>query len=608
MRRGSSALVGLLCLGASWLAAAPPALGGMDLLPDLAAADVCATEERCWPRETSIALHRGDPDEPDAVRLPTGSWTSVYARVASDPVKLALDYVAVGTELIVQARADGAPDVALHRGSATGGAWRRVALDLAPWRGQIVHLRLRPEAIPGADGHRCAVRRLELDGVDPGPRPTRIEPLPGNRPNAILYVVDTLRADRLGCYGYARPTSPRMDAFARSALLFRDAVAQSSWTLAATASLLTGRTPPNHGAVDVGTALRPEVLTLPERLRAGGYRTAAFVTNSLVSRSYGFDRGFAEFHQYPERPRERAATYLPARILHRRIRRWLDRHATGAPFFLYVHSTDPHWPYLPAPRHARPFRKAGRTHADEEAAVRAARPYFFGNEHQGERPTTMPKDRVAVLSDLYDGDVRAADEAFGLLVDDLARLRLLDRTVLVLTSDHGEEFLDHDGIGHGQTLHEEVVHVPLLVRLPGAARRGEVARAVQQVDVAPTILELAGVTPSDDLEGRSLLEETNNGGAEIASHLDYLGVHCDSITTGRWKAIRDLGTVATLAPVAVYDRDVDRAERRDVSPERLAVVGYARQRLRRAVVGFRPGPEVDAAVLARLRALGYVNE
>ena len=604
MSSGTNALVALLCLGASWLAVAPPALGGVDLLPDLNDGDVCTTEEQCWPRRASIALHRDDPDQPHTVRLPTGSWTSAYVRIAGKTARLALDYAAVGTELVLQARADGDPDVVLHRGAATGGAWRHVVFDLAPWRGRIVHLRLRPDATPGAMDHRCAVRRIELEEVEPSLRP----PSPGNHPNLILYVVDTLRADRLGCYGYTRPTSPNVDAFARSALLFKDAVAQSSWTLAATASLLTGRIPPSHGAVDVGTALLPDVVTLPERLRAAGYRTAAFVTNSLVSRSYGLDRGFAEFHQYPEKPLERAATYLPARILHRRIHRWLNRHATGAPFFLYVHSTDPHWPYLPAPRHARLFRRAGRTRADEEAAVRAARPYFFGNEHQGERPTTMARDRVALLSDLYDGDVRAADEAFGSLVDDLARLGLFERTVVVFTSDHGEEFLEHDGLGHGQTLHQEVVHVPLLVRLPGGARGGErVTRPVQQVDVAPTILEFAGVASASDLEGQSLVEEPNRD-AEIVSHLDYLGVRFDSITTEHWKAVRDLGAVAAFAPVAVYDRDVDGAERHDLSAERPAVVGYARQQLRRAVVGFRPGPEVDTAVLARLRALGYVNE
>jgi len=608
--RGTGVLAVLGLLGASRPSCAVPLPSDVDLLPELADGDVCASEQRCWPRETSLALHRSDAGEGRAVRLPTGSWSSVYVGVDDGTVALDLEYLAVGTELVVQAKSDGDTEVVLARGATTGEQWDHLALDLSAWRGRAVHLRLRPEPVSDAADRRCAVRRLELKRGDARPRATfrTRTPKSADPPNVVLYVIDTLRADRLGCYGYARPTSPRIDAFARSAVVFRDAVAQSSWTLPATASLLTGRTPPHHGAIDVGTALLPNVVTLPERLRARGYRTAAFVTNSLASRSYGLDRGFAEFHLYPERPGQRATTYLPARILQHRVRRWLQRNATREPFFLYVHATDPHWPYLPAPRHARPFRQPGRTRADERSAVRAGRSYFFGNEHHGERPTTMPRDRVAVLSDLYDGDVRAADEAFGVLMDDLAGLDLLDRTLVVLTSDHGEEFLDHDGLGHGQTLHDEVLHVPLAVRLPGGTGGGERVQAtVQQIDVVPTILALAGVAPGAELEGRSLLDEAD-ADARVVSHLDQLGVRFDSITTRHWKAIRDLGAHVGPAPIAVYDRDADRIERHDVASVRPVIAGYGRQLLRRALMTFRPGPEVDDAVLARLRALGYVDQ
>ncbi len=569
---------------------------------------MCPTADRCWPRETSAALHRAETGAPETVQLPIGAWSTVYVRVDPEASALALDYLTVGAELVIVARPDGAPEITLHHGRSEEEGWHHVAVDLAPFRGLVVQLRLRPEPLEDRTDRRCSVRRMAVEDLDARPRPTRAGARSDARPNVVLYVVDTLRADRLGCYGYPRATSPRMDAFARSALVFPDAVAQSSWTLPATASLLTGRTPPRHGAVDVDTQLRPDAVTLAERLSVRGYRTAAFVTNSLVSQSYGFERGFSEFHLYAEKPLERPATYLPARRLDGRLRRWLERNATGAPFFLYVHATDPHWPYVPAPRHARPFRSTARSDDEERAVVRAAGAYFFGNEHHGERPTTMPKERVAVLSDLYDGEVRAADEAFGSLLDDLDRLGLLEQTAVVLTSDHGEDFLDHDGLGHGQTLHEEVLHVPLLVRLPGGVRGGErIERPVQQVDVAPTILDLAGVAFGDDVEGRSLLD-TIDTNREIASHLDHLGVRFDSITTERWKAIRDLGRRAAVAPLAVYDRFADRPERHDLAPERTVLAGYARQRLRRAVTSLAPGPEVDAAVLARLRALGYVQE
>ena len=291
------------------------------------------------------------------------------------------------------------------------------------------------------------------------------------------------------------------------------------------------------------------------------------------------------------------------------MRRWLEREAGREPFFLYVHATDPHWPYLPAARHARPFRAAAMTNTEERHVVDESRSFFFGNEHHMERPTSMPAPQVAVLRDLYDGDVRAADEGFGQLLDDLAALGLLERTVVVLTADHGEEFRDHDGLGHGQTLHREVLHVPLVVRLPGGARGGErIARTAQHIDIAPTVLDLAGIDRSDGLEGRSLLDDARRDAPEVLSQLDHLGFVFDGVTTPRWKAIRSLSDPAPgLAPIAVYDRARDPDERQDVAPTHPVVAGYARQQLRAAVATVRPGPQVPPDKLERLRALGYIE-
>jgi len=205
--------------------------------------------------------------------------------------------------------------------------------------------------------------------------------------------------------------------------------------------------------------------------------------------------------------------------------------------------------------------------------------------------------------------VRAADEAFGRFLDDLAELGLFEHTAVVLTGDHGEEFLDHDGLGHGQTLHDEVLHVPLLLKLPGGVRGGtRIARTVQHVDIAPTALHLAGVAPPPGLEGQSLLLPSGAAGDEVLSHLDNLGIVLDGITTAHWKAIRDLSAPTDgLAPIAVYDREHDRAEQHDLAESRQVLAGYARQHLRAAAAASRPGPTIAAEKLERLRALGYLE-
>jgi len=580
--------------------------GDGDLRSALADSEVCPGAARCLSLEVSRRLHRSGEDG-GTIRLPVGAASNLYLQVPP-AASLDLEFATTGTTLAITAGTD-VEERVLGRYDGAVEGWRSVTLDLTPWAGEIVRLRFQPESrgtgpVPSADVRRLVLRHRTA------PPPPALEPAASERPNVIVYLIDALRADHLGCYGYQRPTSPRIDRFGRSALLFTDAVSQSSWTLPATASVLTGRTPGGHGALAVGTAIRADVPTLAEQLRAAGYRTAAFVTNYLASGEFGDARGFDDFHFYREEAERRPGVYLPSSALRRRVRRWLERARGRGPFFLYVHATDPHWPYLPASRHARPFRPAAMTDLEERELVDASRAYFLGNEHQGERPTSMPPQRVALLRDLYDGDVRAADEAFGAFLDDLTELGLLEHTAVVLTGDHGEEFLDHAGLGHEQTLHDEVLHVPLLVRLPGGVRGGtRIARTVQHVDVAPTVLHLTGVPPPPALDGRSLLLPVGTeGGDEVLSHLDSFGIVLDAVTTARWKAIRDLSTSTDgLAPIAVYDREHDRAEQHDVAGSRLVLAGYARQRLRVAAAASRPGPAIAAEKLERLRALGYLE-
>jgi arylsulfatase A-like enzyme len=463
-----------------------------------------------------------------------------------------------------------------------------------------------PEAAGEADERRGEIteRGLALEG---GRSPGAV-PVVSRRPwNLVVYVIDTLRADHLGSYGGTPGVTPRMDELAASSVRFAHAVSQSSWTLPAIATMLTGLSPPGHGATGPGRAIRPELATLPEALAQTGYATAAFVTNYLGSGAFGLDRGFGEFHFYRERGTSRRKVYLRSDVLHRRIVRWLDRRPQR-PFLLWVHATDPHFPYLPRPRDLR-FREAAPVPRGEiDEIVDALRPLHNGNEAWGARPAPMSPDMVALLRDLYAGEVRAADRSFGQLLDALAARGLLEDTVVVVTSDHGEEFLEHGGLAHGQTLHREMLHVPLLVRLPGGVGGGSVVDSLaRHVDLLPTLLELVGVPVPSGLDGVPLFAPNATVPNEAYASLSLGRFAEEAVVAPSWKLIRRQHASGKVN-LLLFDTARDPAERVDVSATETFRLRYGRARLETLGVPRGGGPRVGGDRLERLRALGYVTE
>ena len=584
--------------------AAPGDEGGrIDLLAALARADVCpGAGEHCWPEEVSTGLHRA-PATPELVVLPPRASSDLYVRVPAGGL-LSLEFSDGGSPLALRSQADDGRERELYRSptSPDVGRWQTADIPLGDVAGKVVRLRLVAEAGPRPDGDRAGilVRSATLRGESLAAPPSALPR--SHRPNVIVYVIDTLRADHLGCYGYRRPTTPRIDAFAASAVRFTAAIAQSSWTLPATASILTGLVPGHHGAIDREHGIRSGVATLAEALP--GYQTTAFVTNYLGSAIFGHARGFERFHFYAEQGERRAPVYLGSDALYRRIARWLAR-GPRQPFLLYVHASDPHFPYLPPPRMARPFLPRGVGRDAVRALVDRARPFYLGNERWGTRPPELSDDEVRLLGDLYDGDVRTADTYFGRLMDDLARNGLLDDTLVVLTADHGEEFLEHGGVAHGQTLYREVLRVPLLVRLPGGAQGGtRVDRVVRQVDIFPTVLDLLGLPPRPWLDGTSLVTPAPGEG-EAYSVLHLGGFDVESLSTLEWKAIHNFGGRPRFE---LYRLLEDPGEQRDVAAASPVALGYARVRLPELGTVPAPGARVDPQRLARLRALGYAGD
>jgi arylsulfatase A-like enzyme len=414
----------------------------------------------------------------------------------------------------------------------------------------------------------------------------------GRAKGVLLVSIDTLRRDHVSAYGYPRPTTPRLDALAAAGTFCEDAVSTSSWTLPAHLSLLTSADPAEHGGTDMGHGFNHRLPTLPAVLRKAGFATHAVTSHLYVSAVYGLDDGFEslDFHQ------DRKATEVADRAI-----ALLDR-VGDRPFFVFLHFYDPHWHYDPPPQTRRIFE----------------RPYsgsvtgLWQDFSQRDISTLTPADLQHLL-DLYDGEIRYADDELGRVLDHL-RLRGLDRSTLVVaTSDHGEEFLEHGSWEHQKTLYEEVIRVPLALRGPGIAVRREPAQ-VSLLDVAPTILAWAGVAAPPQ-RGRSLLSplaprEAYGETEHTADGTRKLFLRAGA---GAWKAILSLPRSGeTSAREEWYDLAADPGERRASPPRPDRAEELRRRALARFAEDRGRGGEAPAVRLTpeqreRLRALGYIN-
>jgi arylsulfatase A-like enzyme len=427
------------------------------------------------------------------------------------------------------------------------------------------------------------------------------------RPNLIVYVVDTLRADRLGCYGYPRPTSPQIDRFATQAVLWREGRAQASWTRPAMATIVTGLHPIGHGAQQPYEKLPDAVETIAERLGAAGYETAMFTANANTAPRFGFDQGWQTYRYLAVR-RGRSIRHLQSAEVHREVVAWLERRDPNRPFLLLVHTIDPHDPYQPATAYRRRLAPGVDV--------------TLGTMDRLRELAALEGDaaiqRAAALSALYDAEIAQNDASFGQLLAELERRGLAEGSAVLLTSDHGEEFYEHGGWKHGFTLHEEQLRVPFVLRLPGRRHGGTVRPgAAEQIDVVPTLLELAGVEPPRGLPGRSLLADAAGATAEPRPSFAWLerpGSALRSALFQQWKLVVQGGEwvpPAGRAPYRLFALASDPAERDD-----LALAAPLRRRwleglLAATAARHRAGHRAERAVLdpeleAGLRALGYL--
>jgi len=408
--------------------------------------------------------------------------------------------------------------------------------------------------------------------------------------------IDTLRPDHLGCYGYAKPTSPEIDRFRREAVLLRWAIAQAPSTLASHASMLTSLPPQHHGAsVERQSALRPGVKTLTELLRGAGFATASFNGGGQLDRSFGLDRGFETYVSATDGSTAEVGEDTLAQQV-AKATAWLDR--TGRkPFFLFLHTYEVHHPYTPSRERLRQMETGYAGWLPDHISIA-----LLEKINSGQR-RLRPGD-LAHIEATYDAEIASADAAFGGLLRSLQSRGLYDSTLVVLTSDHGEAFGERGKVGwHGDELYDEQIRIPLILKLPRSRLAGTTIESqVGEIDLAPTVLSLLGLPVPPEFAGTAI---DLAGGAPAHPPWAVAGFEGRrqgaAVRTRHWKWYEG----------RLYDLEHDPHETRDLAGSRPDVEQSLQGRLVAILRSRELAPttpvEVEGGLRERLRTLGYVS-
>jgi len=510
-------------------------------------------------------------------------------------------------------------DIEVYRREVRAGeenAWLDARIDLGAWSGKSVKLTLSTAPISGPSPVSWASRVRPAWG-DPRirSRPTALLG-PNERPSFVVLLVDTLRADYLGAYGFDGSISPNLDRLAAESLLFENCFANAPWTKPSIATLFTSLPPAVHGVTGMGKptwsgegaltqVLPEEAETIAERFQGAGYRTAAFVANPFISPRYGFSQGFEVFER-----KEKTEALLTS------ARQWLAERVSDreAPFFLYLHVMDVHGPYDAARRDFEAIlrqmdRGLSRTLTEEE--------YTRIPEYLRETEWAAEEERYRLRSwrAKYGAGIHAFDRRIGPFLEELRTSGLLDRAYFVLTSDHGEELMEHGGWNHGNNLYDHQLHVPLLIRKPLAEDAGRrLASLVSLVDLMPTLSAVGGLAPPAGILGRDF-STLLRGGSDAEATAIFAGAVNENpgiqgVRTLSHKLIWD----EERGELELYDMLSDPKECRDLSEEDRPTVArmktYLRETLERNEARGALAPEaipMDDELRDRLKALGYVH-
>lgn len=542
--------------------------------------------------------------------VPAGGGLSFPIDVPAGSPVLGLVVAPAGGEaatLTVRAAADGTAPVELGREAlAAGAAPRAVAIDLAPLAGRVIRLDL------DAAGGGVA---LSGAGVFRDPQPGEPAALArigqAKAKNAILVMIDTLRADHVPPYGPTRVQAPVLGLIAERGTLFERFSAVEDWTKPSCATMLTGLYPNTHKAQTDDVRLPASVRMVSEELKAAGWTTAAFIANGYVSDKFGFNRGWDQYTNFIRESKPTRAENVFGRALE-----WIEQHK-DRPFYAYIHTIDPHVPYAPPEEFLKLYDDK-----PYDGPIVPSKTHLQVEEIKKRTMQVTDRDKERLVA-LYDGEISYHDGHLGSFLKRLDELGLLEETLVVVTSDHGEEFWDHDSVGHGHSIFQELVHVPFLLMWKGVIPTGRrVADNHDHTVIVPTIFEALGLPPPDYCEGRSVLPRAL-GREEIGPHAGFSTHQGDrmAVWSGRHKF-----QLSGAVRGALFDLEQDPHCRTDRDDERPITVRYMRALLgsfmgapdkrfwrhpdlRRANVGevaaerAQSDPELDR----QLEALGYLR-
>ena len=497
-------------------------------------------------------------------------------------------------------------------------------VDLSQYAGQTLRLMLKTTGPEGAVGLWA--------------NPLLTSTAPKRRPNVLVYLIDTLRADHTSLHGYAKDTTPFLKKLGSQGIVFDDCVVQSTWTKPSVASMMTSLYSVTHGIFRETDMIPKGASTLAEHLRGAGYVTASIVANPFAGRMTGLDRGFDYVDEFPavqryESDDQRATDSASVNAL---AMPWIEEHH-DEPFFLYAHSTDPHAPYRPPAGMEAKFADPTQTpefdrQYHELWSIRRMGGAVFSREECVQKGFD-PAHYIRNAAERYDGEIANNDKNIELLVQKLKKLGILDNTIVIVVSDHGEEFMEHGWTGHGFSLYQEQTHGIFLMWNPQwFPKPRRVADPVQLIDLMPTILDLLHIPVQGVVQGQSLvplavgqpferkapvmssrIPQSATSPEPVPENLTRTFARFDS----QWKLIyRDEAKRAGLNEIELYDRKADPVDKTNVAAKHPEVVKRFMPEIQQWIEGQKqvsqllgPGGQstMDAKTIERLRSLGYIG-
>jgi len=548
------------------------------------------------------------------VTVPAGAWLDVNLGALDDrPVTFEISGVSSGGTL----------EPVLRQTITTPNRWEPFAVDLKQYAGQRVTLDF---ALSAGNDNEIGLWGNPIIRVD------RDVPAASSRAprNVIFIQADTLRRDHLPFYGYERDTAPTLARMVSEGVLFTDNVSPGSWTKVATPAIMTSLYPTTNTVAEFSDRLPASATTIAELYRQAGYATLSYCSVMFTGKFSNLHQGYDELHEFGSLPEQGPKT---GREYVDRLTSWIDRHP-NTPFFAYLQAFDPHSPYEPRrPYNTQWADPAGRDkHLGQLAKLKPFVKRSFMYQQQLANSKEMaaagvdPEPFFNYHKDWYDGSIRGMDAEIGRLLENLKRNGLLESTLIVFFSDHGEEFQEHGGVFHGQSVYGELTNVPLFFYWPAGLPSGVVIpETVRSIDIMPTVIELSGLPAPAEMQGQSLMPLINKStdgewrpqpaiSENVTSKSgDLLAT---AISSGEWRLIHN-----TVIPNAdrpeyeLFDRRADPLNLQNIAAEHADVVERMKQELeqwRESAVAAKLSAEDSTADMTpqeieKLKSLGYLQ-